>query len=153
MNVHVGVHRSIRLCASPLPDPIDLTGEEDALQKALALSIQEMQRQSGGGGISIEEQELSRCSVRPSSGLPVQRLCFHLLPPPSLLAFLLLPHSLPSSFPRSSSPPLPPSPPPSSSSSPLAPPLQGSGGQFSRQPSKHGSARNAHGVCGPPQSV
>lgn len=51
-------------------DPIDLTGEEDALQKALALSIQEMHRQPGGGGISIEEQELSRwVLVRAVSGI------------------------------------------------------------------------------------
>ena len=66
------------------PDPIDLTQEDDALQRALALSIQEMQRVDGvgggdkgggggdkgggeagsgggSGGISLEDQELSRC--------------------------------------------------------------------------------------------
>ena len=48
----------------PLPilllDPIDLTKEDDALQKALALSLQEMQQQPDSGGISLEDQELSR---------------------------------------------------------------------------------------------
>lgn len=53
------------MCVSSTPsssDPIDLTKEDDALQKALALSIQDMQRQqvAGGGQISLEEQELSR---------------------------------------------------------------------------------------------
>ena len=44
-----------------LLDPIDLTKEDDALQKALALSLQEMQQQPDSGGISLEDQELSRC--------------------------------------------------------------------------------------------
>ena len=41
-------------------DPIDLTQEsqDDDLQKALALSLQDMQHQSGG--ISLEDQELSK---------------------------------------------------------------------------------------------
>ena len=43
-----------------LLDPIDLTKEDDALQKALALSLQEMQQQPDSGGISLEDQELSR---------------------------------------------------------------------------------------------
>lgn len=41
----------------PFLDPIDLTQDDD-LQKALALSLQDMQHQNGG--ISLEEQELSR---------------------------------------------------------------------------------------------
>ena len=41
-----------------IPDPIDLTHEDDALQKALALSLQEMQQT--GPQISLEDQELSR---------------------------------------------------------------------------------------------
>ena len=41
-------------------DPIDLTKEDDALQKALALSLQEMNQQPDSGGISLEDQELSR---------------------------------------------------------------------------------------------
>ena len=43
------------------PDPIDLTQEDNALQKTLALSLQEMQQGSTGGPqISLEDQELSR---------------------------------------------------------------------------------------------
>ena len=42
-------------------DPIDLTGDGDQdLQKALALSLQDMNQQSGAAAISLEEQELSR---------------------------------------------------------------------------------------------
>ena len=46
------------LCA----DPIDLTkdtGDQD-MQKALMLSMQDLQSSSGGGVLSLEEQELSR---------------------------------------------------------------------------------------------
>ena len=46
------------LSMCPFLDPIDLTQDDD-LQKALALSLQDMQHQNGG--ISLEEQELSRC--------------------------------------------------------------------------------------------
>ena len=42
------------------PDPIDLTLEDNALQKALALSLQEMQQNPSGAQISLEDQELSR---------------------------------------------------------------------------------------------
>ena len=45
------------LSMCPFLDPIDLTQDDD-LQKALALSLQDMQHQNGG--ISLEEQELSR---------------------------------------------------------------------------------------------
>ena len=43
-------------------DPIDLTGDGDQdLQKALALSLQDMNQPSAGAAaISLEEQELSR---------------------------------------------------------------------------------------------
>lgn len=42
-------------------DPIDLTGDGDQdLQKALALSLQDMNHSSGAAAISLEEQELSR---------------------------------------------------------------------------------------------
>ena len=45
-------------------DPIDLTKEDDALQKALALSYQDthLKQMVGGGpgGVSLEDQELSR---------------------------------------------------------------------------------------------
>ena len=43
-------------------DPIDLTkdGGDQDMQKALMLSMQEMQSTTGGGVISLEEQELSR---------------------------------------------------------------------------------------------
>ena len=44
-----------------LSDPIDLTGDGDQdLQKALALSLQDMNHPSGSAAISLEEQELSR---------------------------------------------------------------------------------------------
>ncbi|CAI8024839.1 Ubiquitin carboxyl-terminal hydrolase 25 [Geodia barretti] len=47
--------------ANRTTDPIDLTQEDNALQKALALSLQEMQQGSTGGPqISLEDQELSR---------------------------------------------------------------------------------------------
>ena len=47
-----------------LSDPIDLTqdSQDDDLQKALALSLQDMQHQ--GGVISLEEQELSKYEER-----------------------------------------------------------------------------------------
>lgn len=47
-----------------LSDPIDLTqdSQDDDLQKALALSLQDMQYQ--GGVISLEEQELSKYEER-----------------------------------------------------------------------------------------
>ena len=49
---------SISLCGL---DPIDLTGDGDQdLQKALALSLQDMNQPSGAAAISLEEQELSR---------------------------------------------------------------------------------------------
>ena len=46
----------------PPLDPIDLTGDGDQdLQKALALSLQDMNQPSAGAAaISLEEQELSR---------------------------------------------------------------------------------------------
>jgi hypothetical protein len=47
--------------AGSVNNPIDLTQEDNALQKALALSLQEMQQGSTGGPqISLEDQELSR---------------------------------------------------------------------------------------------
>ena len=53
------------LCSASLttpcaPDPIDLTQEDNALQKALALSLQDMQHNTSGAQISLEDQELSR---------------------------------------------------------------------------------------------
>lgn len=49
---------SISICGL---DPIDLTGDGDQdLQKALALSLQDMNHTSGPAAISLEEQELSR---------------------------------------------------------------------------------------------
>ena len=62
-------------------DPIDLTTQDDDLQKALALSIQEMQKQQGGGmvqestNISLEDQELSRLWESPffTSDAPIIR--------------------------------------------------------------------------------
>jgi hypothetical protein len=48
---------SVANCA----DPIDLTKEGDQdMQKALMLSMQDMQSVAGGGVLSLEEQELSR---------------------------------------------------------------------------------------------
>lgn len=43
-----------------MTDPIDLTQEDNALQKALALSLQDMQQSTSGAQISLEDQELSR---------------------------------------------------------------------------------------------
>lgn len=44
-----------------LTDPIDLTKEGDQdMQKALMLSMQDMQSTTGSGVLSLEEQELSR---------------------------------------------------------------------------------------------
>lgn len=46
-------------------DPIDLTQEDNALQKALALSLQEMQHT--GTQISLEDQDLSRWTTESES--------------------------------------------------------------------------------------
>ena len=92
------------LCA-PLcsTDPIDLTQEDNALQKALALSLQDLQT-STGAQISLEDQELSR-SVReigiPAASCPSLTLSLPVLPSSSLF--------LASRFPLSLSTPLDPS--------------------------------------------
>ena len=54
-------YQAFSLFLLPL-DPIDLTGDGDQdLQKALALSLQDMSHPSAGAAaISLEEQELSR---------------------------------------------------------------------------------------------
>ena len=52
------------LCST---DPIDLTQEDNALQKALALSLQDLQT-STGAQISLEDQELSRLARE--TGIP-----------------------------------------------------------------------------------
>lgn len=53
-----------KILSLSLSDPIDLTqdSQDDDLQKALALSLQDMQHQ--GGVISLEEQELSKYEER-----------------------------------------------------------------------------------------
>ena len=58
-NAQLYMHDIMFSCMSP--DPIDLTGDGDQdLQKALALSLQDMNQPSGAAAISLEEQELSR---------------------------------------------------------------------------------------------
>ena len=57
LSVYLHFSPALALCA---PDPIDLTQEDNALQKALALSLQDMQHNTSGAQISLEDQELSR---------------------------------------------------------------------------------------------